>query len=154
MQFNDLQSMLIRRALVTAEQIREAAGATSRTWIEHLMLVGALDDEALVRCITEAAGLPHCSAARLGRASRAALALVPADLAIEYRVVPVAVEPDGDLCIAMIDPTDARAVQEIGFFAGRNLLREVASVREIDAALETHYHAGRVVPPFRLAVAA
>jgi hypothetical protein len=154
MQFNDLQEMLLRRALVTVEQIRDAAIAscgTDTTWIEQLLLSGVLDDEALAASIVAQAGLPHCGIARLGRATREALALVPADLAIEHRVVPVAIEPDGDLCLAMVDPTDLAAVQEVGFFAGRHLLREVASASTIATALQTHYGAARIQRPFRVA---
>jgi hypothetical protein len=144
MQLNDLQALLVRRAITTRDHIRHAVTATHGTgvtWIEYLVLGGHLDDEIVARCVVRAAGVPSCDVARLSRIPPMVVALVPADLALEHRLVPVAIEPDGDVSLAMVDPTDQAAVEEVGFFLGRHVLREVARATAIAWALHAYYRA-------------
>ncbi|MCU1280223.1 MAG: General secretory system protein domain protein, partial [bacterium] len=66
------------------------------------------------------------------------LALVPADMAAEFRVMPVDLDGDG-LVLAMADPTDNHAVDELAFFADRFIVRVVATESAIRDAIERHY---------------
>jgi len=143
-QLNDLQATLVRRAVVTPDQVRHAVAAAhddGMTWIEHLVVAGAVDEETVARCAGGEALVPACDFARLSKIPHEVVELVPADLAVEHRVVPVRVEPDGDLCLAMVDPTDLAAVEEVGFFVGRHLLREVGLATAIAWALHAYYRA-------------
>lgn len=142
MQHHDLHALLVRTGLVTVDQVRHAVAAAhdaGLSSIEHLVLTGVLDDELLARWIAHEAVVPACSLTRLSRVRPEVIALVPGDLAVEHRVVPVALDPDGDLCLAMLDPTDRRAVEEVEFFAGRPLLREVAPATALAWALHFYY---------------
>lgn len=139
---DSLQATLVRLAILNHEQVRDAVAATQgtpTTWIEYLLLSGLLDEQMLAGCAATLAVVPRCARNHLERVPRHVLAMVPADLAIEHRVVPIRLEPDGDLGIAMIDPTDLAAVEEVGFFVGRNLLREVALATTIAWALDVYY---------------
>lgn len=137
-----LPAILVADAIVSEAQIAHAIAATrgsAATWIECLLLSGDLDDVVLARCAGAHAAVPSCPLDRLIAVPPDVKALIPADLAIEYRVVPVAVEPDGDLSVAMVDPTDMRAAVELEFFTGRRILREVARATAIAWGLHTHY---------------
>jgi hypothetical protein len=139
---NDLQETLVTLGAVTPEQIRYAEHASAyhgSTWLEQLVAMGAIAEDLLIRCIVARASVPPCGLARLARIPREVIELVPQDLAVEHRAVPVGVEPDGDLWIAMQNPMDERALSELGFFSGRNVMRAVASPTEILWALQVYY---------------
>jgi len=136
-----LRAVLLRHGLVSVEWLEWAvasAPGTQSTWLELLVLHGAIDDERVCGCIATAAWLPRCVPQQLSEIARVALVRVPADLAVEHRAVPIAVESDG-LRVAMIDPIDDAAVDELEFFAGCSILREVASATAIAWALHRHY---------------
>ena len=142
MQNNDLQDLLVREAIVTIAQVRLAVAVTcgtETTWLEHLLLSGQLDEEVLARCSSAAVRVPACDPQRLAQVPREVLALLPADLAAEHRMVPLWIEPDGDLRVAMLDPSDTGAVLEVEFFLGRRVLREVALATPLAWALSTYY---------------
>lgn len=85
--------------------------------------------------------MPECDLHGLASVPPAIQALIPGDLAIEHRMVPIGLEPDGDVCVAMSDPFDLRAVREVEFFIGRRVLREVAASTPIAWALSAYYGA-------------
>ena len=66
------------------------------------------------------------------------LALVTADMAAEFRVLPLELDGDG-LVLAMADPTDNHAVDEVAFFADRFIVRVVATESAIRDGIERHY---------------
>jgi hypothetical protein len=65
--------------------------------------------------------------------------MVPAEVASEFRVLPVALDRDGALLVAMADPSDNHAVEELGFFVDRFVLRAVATESAVRRAIEHHY---------------
>jgi hypothetical protein len=141
MRLNDLQRMLVQRALVSSDQLAEAIADShpGRTWLEGLVANGWLDEVAVVAMVVARATIPACDLSALGTVSGGVLALVPPDVAIEHRVVPVSLDGDGDLVVAMIDPLDEAAVGEAQFFVGKTLLRTVAPVSAVAWALRAYY---------------
>lgn len=142
---NDLKALLIRQLLVTKEQIDWATDATrgSRsTWLEQLLLVGLLDEELVCAVASAQACVPRFDDRKLGRLPIDVVARLPAEVAIEHRVLPLGLEPEGDMRIAMIDPLDTAALEEVQFFAGRPILREVVRATALAWALH-HYHGVR-----------
>lgn len=143
-QHTDLEDLLVNRSIATPMQIRSAVTASrcnGHSWVEHLVLGGVVDDRTLCRCIAELARVPPCDDVRLARVPPQVLALVPGDLAIEHRLVPVWVDADGDLSVAMLDPLDREAIEEVGFFVGRRLMRMVARASSLNWALHAYYGA-------------
>lgn len=139
-----LQSLLVERALVTPDQIEDAIDITQGTgcsWIEHLLLTSMLDEETLARTVADAAWVTRCNPELLTRVSPDILKALPADIAIEHHAVPLAFDGD-DLQIAMLDPTDSLAIEELGFFANRPIVREVAPATAI-AWAHHHYYGAR-----------
>jgi len=139
---DDLQALLVRRALLTPDQVEWAvltARGTNRTWLEEVLLVGLVDEALLCQCVSSELHVPFCRFDVLSAIGDDVLQLLPAEVAAEHRVLPLSVEPDGDLHVAMVDPSDRTALEEIHFFAGRRLVREVAVATAIAWALH-HYH--------------
>jgi hypothetical protein len=135
-------ALLVREGLLTDDQVAHALAmsrGTSTTWIEHLLLTGLLDDTVLAKMIGAHASVPPCVLQRLVAADPEVLASIPAEIAVEHRAIPVWIEPDGDVCVAMVDPTDERAITELGFFTGKRVLRECARATGVAWALHAHY---------------
>jgi hypothetical protein len=142
---NDLKALLIRQMLVTKEQIdwaTEATRGSRSTWLEQLLLVGLLNDELVCAAASAQACVPRFDDRQMGHLPIDVVARLPAEVAAEHRVLPLGLEPDGDLRIAMIDPLDSAAIEEVQFFAGRPLLREVVRATALAWALH-HYHGVR-----------
>lgn len=135
-------ALLVREGLLSDEQVAHALAmsrGTSTTWIEHLLLTGLIDDQVVAKVVAAHASVPPCHLQRLVAADPEVLACIPAEIAVEHRAVPVWIEPDGDVCVAMVDPTDERAITELGFFTGKRILRECARATAIAWALHAHY---------------
>lgn len=139
-----LKALLTHHGLVTAGQIRAAVVATlgtRTTWLEDLVFSRQLDEDVVAHAAGAEAGVPLCELARLAKVPLDVLALMPRDLAVEHRMVPLWLESNGDLCVAMADPFDVVAVREVEFFTGRHVLRELAPATPMAWALTTYYGA-------------
>jgi type IV pilus assembly protein PilB len=141
----DLKALLLRQMLVTKEQIDwavESSRGSRSTWLEQMVLHGLLNEERVSECVAAQACVPRCDLRRLAELPIAVVARLPAEVAVEHRVVPLGLEPDGDLLIGMVNPFDLEAVEEVQFFAGRPVMREVVTPTALAWALH-HYHGVR-----------
>jgi type II secretion system (T2SS) protein E len=152
----NLQALLLRHALITRAQLIwavEFTRDTDRTWLEQLLLVNAVDEDEICTCVSHDLCVPRCSGDRLVGLTPAILARLPMELAIEHRIMPLGCDDEGDLQVAMVDPTDRAALQEIRFFAGR-VLRAVAPATSIAWALHEYCGVSSALwprPPIRTA---
>src|SRR6185295_4160885 len=64
---------------------------------------------------------------------------VPPHMAAELRVIPTDIDSTGNLTLAMVDPTDDRAAEEVAAYTQRQVQRAVASPTAMREALRTHY---------------
>jgi hypothetical protein len=83
--------------------------------------------------------IPRISDGRLGQVSAKVLKLVPPDMAAEFRLLPIEVDNEGTITLAMADPTNNHAVDEVAFFADRFVVRAVATESAVRRAIEAHY---------------
>ena len=142
MSSSPLRNILARKQILSIDQICHAVAyghGGNATWIEQLLMWRAIDEQALVACISEAATVPRCNLDCLARLSYDVINAIPPELCAEHRVMPVGIEPDGDLRVALVDPCDDAALEELEFFLDRRILREVAPASAIAWALH-HYH--------------
>lgn len=145
-----LEDVVTDNSLATKDQVRQAKWATrgsGRTWLEQLVVLGILDENRLGDCAVQSLRVPRCDLDRLADIPRAVLARIPADLAAEHRVIPLWLEADGDLRVAMADPTDQVGLHEIQFFAGCGVLRELAPPTAIAWALHRYHGIQSVLWP-------
>lgn len=103
------------------------------------MAARAVSDESLTEFYRARLMVPQVSPATLAKLSPAVVALLPADMAVEFRVMPVSLDKDGNLTVAMSDPSDRHAVDEIGFFTGKYVVRAVATQMQIAWCLAHYY---------------
>ncbi|MEZ4402252.1 MAG: hypothetical protein R3B06_19665 [Kofleriaceae bacterium] len=104
-----------------------------------MVAAGAVSDDALTEFYRSRLMVPQVSPATLAKLPAAVVAVLPADMAVEYRVVPVSLDKDGNLTVAMSDPSDRHAVDEIGFFTSKYVVRAVAAQMQIAWCLAHYY---------------
>lgn len=144
---DDAGAMLVRGGLVSAkalETARAAVAASGGTIGEHLVAAGVITDDALTEFYRHRLLVPQVSPNALAKLKPKVVAAISADLAIELRAVPVTFDPDGNLMVAMSDPSDRHAVDQLGFFTGKYIVRAVATQMQIAWCL-AHYY-GHVTP--------
>lgn len=139
-----LQKILVRKRILTVDQICHAVAyghGEGATWLEQLLMWRTLDEETVVRCIADAAAVPRSDLDRLSKLPYEVISAIPPEVAHEHRLMPMWLETDGDLRVAMVDPTDDTALDELGFFVDRPILREVAPASAIAWALHRYHGA-------------
>lgn len=136
-----LGDLLVQNAVISSVQLAEALTAQKAYGGRlgtNLIELGYISEQALAKFLSVQLKLPSAGAADLDEVPAAALALVPPELAEKYRIVPVALS-GRKLSVAMADPTDLRAVDEVAFRTGYTIQPMVAPDVLLAYALEKHY---------------
>lgn len=114
----------------------EAAGGTIG---EQLVAMNVIGDDALTDFYRSRLLVPQVNPNTLARLPIKVIAAIPSDMAIELRAIPVALDNENNLTIAMSDPSDRHAVDEITFFTGAYVVRAVATQMQIAWCLAHYY---------------
>src|SRR3954447_24642243 len=137
-----LGQLLVARGWITVQQLTRAlknqnvAGGRLGTC---LLEMDALGEELLLKGLSEQLGVPAADADELRGIPDEVLALVPEKLARRLHAVPFRVE-GGRLDLALMDPRNLAAQDEIAFASGRRVKVFVADEIRILEALEKYYH--------------
>lgn len=137
-----VSAIFLKTGVLTPQGLNAATALKSRdggTLSEAILRLGLLDEEHLVSAFQKNLMVPRVSAAAMARVSREVLAIVPPHIAAELRVIPTEVDNSGSLVLAMVDPSDDRAAEEVSAYTQRPVLRAVASPTAMREALRTHY---------------
>jgi type IV pilus assembly protein PilB len=130
-----LTDVIVELGHCSRERVEEAieqARASGTTPEELLLQSGALSSDALARSIAERNGLDHLDLA-VYRVDMAAANLISGAAAKRYDAVPVQFVGDRGLLIAMADPANVLAVDDIALMTGYEVRRAVASRDDIAA---------------------
>ncbi len=110
-----------------------------------LVRMGFLDEEALIRTLARQLKLP-IAWLRGKWVEQEVLDLVPVELALKHRCLPLTVNDDGRnkvLHLAMQDPGDLETLDAVRFHVGHNVNPVLAAPSEIEEALQRHYESGK-----------
>lgn len=139
---DDAGALLVRSGLVTPSALNDARArmeASGGTIGEQLVATSAISDEALTDFYRSRLLVPQVNPNTLARLPIKVVAAIPSDMAIELRCIPVAFDEDNNLTVAMSDPADRHAVDEITFFTGAYVVRAVATQMQIAWCLAHYY---------------
>ncbi len=139
---DDAGALLVRSGLVTSSALdgaRARAVEVGGTIGEQLVADGTVTDELLTDFYKSRLLVPQVNPNTLARLSAKVVAVIPSDMAIELRVIPVSLDPENNLTVAMSDPSDRHAVDEIAFFTGAYVVRAVATQMQIAWCLAHYY---------------
>ena len=135
-----LGDLLVKAGLISAEQLTQALEHQKKTNARLgscLVTLGFITDEEVTTFLSRQYGVPSINLAYF-EVDPAVLKLVPEETARRYEVVPLS-RLGSALTIAMVDPTNVFAMDDIKFMTGFNVEPVVASESAIKAALDKLY---------------
>lgn len=148
---------MVRAGLLSDDQlaaVQALSAARKLSFVEALIEANAVDEDSIVAFLHSKLMIPRVGASVLDTVDRGALQRIPAELAQRHAVLPVSADETGNLTIAMVDPTDMRAVDAISAHTGAYLVRAVAPLRIVRAAIIKHYNLPVPQAPAPVAAAA
>jgi type IV pilus assembly protein PilB len=141
-----LGDLLLKQKLITQEQLetalklqREEGGKIG----EALVRVGAVSEGDITETLSQQFGVPSIDLAHF-EIDPAIIKVVPGEVARKYGVLPVN-KTGATLTIAMGDPTNVFAMDDIKFMTGYNVEPVVASEIALRKAIDKHYGTPRSV---------
>ena len=140
-----LGELLIREKLITSEQLNEALSEQKRSGGKlglNLTKLGYLTEKDLTTFLSKQYGIPTIDL-YTHELDPEVSKLIPEDVAKKYQVLPVS-RTGSTLVVAMADPSNIFAIDDIKFLTGYNVEPVVASDAAIKAALEKAYAAPEV----------
>ena len=108
----------------------------------NLVELGYISEEDLARFLSKKLNVPSVDPAVLETISEKVTSIIPKEVAEKRHVVPFALDKKS-LYVAMIDPTDLEAVDELSFLTGLSVKPYLSSEVRLRLALERYYHIGR-----------
>jgi type IV pilus assembly protein PilB len=126
----DLGFVPEERARLAIEEARTAGQPPERL----LLAQGAIDPDQLSRAVAERYGLDHVDLASY-QVDMAAANLISVNTARRYRALPVGFVDKGTLLVAMADPTNVLAVDDIQIATALDCRVAVAADEDIDALI-------------------
>jgi type IV pilus assembly protein PilB len=139
-----LGESLLKENLITPQQLKEAldyqrmnGGRLAST----LVRLGMLSDEEVTAVLSRQYGVPSVNL-DLFEVDPAAVALVPQETAERYQVLPLS-RVGATLTLAMVDPTNVFAIDDIKFMTGLSVEPVVVSEGSIGSAVKRYYGTSR-----------
>jgi type IV pilus assembly protein PilB len=136
-----LDELLVSRELVTEDQLEEArdvAATKGRSLGRVLIELGYLQETQLVSILAAQLGLEFID---LGDAviDASAIALVPEATARRHNCLPIRFDDDGRLVVAMADPANVVAVDDIRAISKKDVRTVVATKVDVHNAINRNY---------------
>jgi type IV pilus assembly protein PilB len=134
-----LSELLIAAGLITPEILDQALAEQSRT--RHklgaiLVRMGALAEDTLITFLARQYGIPTLAVPE--SVDPELLSLVPAAIAQRHELIPVE-RTDRSLVVAMSDPTNLAAIDDLAFRTGYRVVVGIAAASVIRRAVEQWY---------------
>jgi len=140
-----LGELLVDTGLVTRAQLQEALLSQKedkRRLGELLVAAGVITEAKVTQVLSQQLSVPWVSLSHIDF-SRALLDLVSTDTAQKYGVVPIYVRRGKNrtqtLYVAMQDPTEGEALEEIAMFSGLPVRAMIAPPSDIRGAIRAYY---------------
>lgn len=132
-----LGELLLREGVITEDQLLDALAeqqATGGKLGQILVRSLAADEDAIARTLAEQKGLEFVSLPMFP-IDREAASLIPARMAKRALVIPIGFR-DGALVLAMADPLDVEALDDVHLRTRRDVVPVVATAAQIEYAIE------------------
>jgi type IV pilus assembly protein PilB len=141
--------LLLKEKRITPDQLQQALNhqkANGGKLGHNLVRLGIVKDDEITAILSRQYGVPSINLAQF-EIDAAVTKLIPADTAQKYEIVPLS-RAGATLTIAMTDPTNVFAMDDIKFMTGYNVEPVVASESAVLEAIQKYYPlAGKPAPP-------
>ncbi|MFH0778964.1 MAG: type II secretion system protein GspE, partial [Candidatus Eisenbacteria bacterium] len=128
------EKLISKEALDKATRQKKESGGSLTA---HLVKIGAISEDQLTRYLSELYNVPviNLSATEV---DRSVIKLIPGDVASKFQVIPV--ERVGrKLTVAMVNPSNIFAIDDIKFLTGLEVQPLIAGEGEIKKAIDRYY---------------
>src|SRR6202171_170180 len=132
--------LLLKEKRITSDQLQQALNhqkANGGKLGYNLVKMGFVKDEEITALLSKQYGVPSINLAQF-EVDPAVIKLVPADTAQKYQIVPLS-RAGATLTIAMTDPTNVFAMDDIKFMTGYAVEPVVASEIGVIEAIQKYY---------------
>src|SRR6187399_2129940 len=140
--------LLLKEKRITPDQLQEALNCQKANGTKvgfNLVKMGFVKDEEITALLSKQYGVPSINLTQF-EIDAAVIKLIPADTAQKYEIVPLS-RAGATLTIAMTDPTNVFAMDDIKFMTGYNVEPVVASEAAVVEAIRKYYPtAGKALP--------
>ena len=136
--------LLLKEKRITPEQLQEALNYQKANRANvgfNLVKLGFVKDEEITALLSKQYGVPLINLAQF-EIDPAVIKLVPAETAQKYQVIPLS-RAGATLTIAMTDPTNVFAMDDIKFMTGYHVEPVVASETAVAESLTRYYALGK-----------
>jgi type IV pilus assembly protein PilB len=135
-----LGELLVKEQKITSQQLQEALAyqkANSARLGSSLVKLGFVNDEDISALLSRQYGVPSINLGEF-EIDPAVTKVIPLETALKYQVVPLS-RSGATLTIAMSDPTNVFALDDIKFMSGYNVEPVVASETAVLEAIHKYY---------------
>ncbi len=132
--------LLLKEKRITPAQLQEALNyqkSNGGKLGSNLVKLGFLKDEDITALLSKQYGVPSINLAQFD-IDPAVIKLIPSETAQKYQIVPLS-RSGATLTIAMTDPTNVFAMDDIKFMTGYNVEPVVASDAAVADAIQRYY---------------
>jgi type IV pilus assembly protein PilB len=136
--------LLLKEKRITPDQLQEALNyqkANGGKVGYTLVKLGFVKDEELTALLSKQYGVPSINLAQF-EIDPAVIKLIPAETAQKYQIIPLS-RSGATLTIAMTDPTNVFAMDDIKFMTGYNVEPVVASETAVAESITRYYSLGK-----------
>jgi type IV pilus assembly protein PilB len=140
---NRLGELLVREKLISLQQLRQAQDEQKRSGQNlgyTLARLGYISDGEITNFLSTQYRLPAINLDDY-EIDTTVIKLVSQDVCEKHKILPVS-RSGSSLIVAMADPTNLHAMDDIKFLTGYNVEPVVASENAIQIAIERYYNAG------------
>jgi type IV pilus assembly protein PilB len=135
-----LGEILIKEKIISSEQLKQALEyqkTNGGRLGNSLVKLGFLSDDEVTAVLSRQYGVPSINLAYFEVDSNV-IKLIPMETATKYQILPLS-RVGSSLTVAMVDPTNVFAMDDIKFMTGFNIEPVVASESAISEAIKKHY---------------
>ena len=140
MSTNRLGELLVRNQLISDDQLRKALDAQKREGTRlgaALIKLGYIQESDLATFLSKHYGVPSINLSEFD-VEPEIIAVVPAEVAQKYQMIPIN-RAGATLIVAMADPSNIFAIDDIKFMTGYNVEVVVAAEAAIKDAIDKYY---------------
>src|SRR3954470_14988776 len=141
-----LGEILVRENLLSAQQLRDALDYQRNHGGRlgfNLVKMGLVSDDMITAVLSRQYGVPSVNL-ELFDIESSVIRLIPQEVAQKYSVLPLS-RVGASLTLAMVDPTNVFAMDDIKFMTGLNIEPVVVSEASVQEAIAKYYASSREI---------
>ncbi|HNQ15311.1 MAG TPA: ATPase, T2SS/T4P/T4SS family, partial [Pyrinomonadaceae bacterium] len=141
-----LGEILVRENLITSQQLLEALDyqrTNGGRLGSNLIKLGIISDDVITAVLSRQYGVPSINL-ELFQIDEDTIKLISQDVALKYTVLPIS-KVGATLTLAMADPTNVFAMDDIKFMTGLNVEPVIASEASLHGAITRYYSSSKAI---------